>query len=304
MPLMLRNPYRLAYLAAAATVLLWGLAFVGIRVAVRTFSPLHLTASRLFVASVVLGCIARVLHISRPSLSDFPAIALCALLGMPLYQLLLNTGEQGISAGAAGLLIGLSPLCSIVLARIFLAERIGNQQKCGLAIAVVGAVTIALGHGQLVFGFSSVFVVGAAICQASFFLLQKGLLRRYSALTLTCFATWIGTLMVGPFVVLGNTTAVHVSTLSIVATLALGIGPSAMGFVLWAYALSRLSIATTSVSLYGVQAVAVFGGAVLLQEPLSHLAVFGGILTAIGAWMCRRPTQQLPHSTPATYRAA
>src|SRR5690349_3975829 len=83
-----RRGDRLAAGALVLTIVLWASAFAGIRVALRAFSPDHLSVLRLAIASVALGAFSALRGgVRRPAAGDLPGIALVAFTGMTAYQL-------------------------------------------------------------------------------------------------------------------------------------------------------------------------------------------------------------------------
>ncbi|WP_409021305.1 EamA family transporter [Dyadobacter sp. CY261] len=80
----------------------------------------------------------------------------------------------------------------------------------------------------------------APSCQSAFFVLQKPLLSRYSVFELICFSIWTGTICMFPFAN-GIVYAFGKASLSAnLGVLYLGIFPSIIGYLCWAYVLSRM----------------------------------------------------------------
>jgi drug/metabolite transporter (DMT)-like permease len=287
-----------AAVAAAGTVVLWASAFPAISVAVRQLGPVGLSVARLAVASVALALAAPFMGIRRPRSRDLLLIALCGLAGMAAYQLLLNTGERVVPAGTASLLVATTPVYASLLALCFLGERPTRRRWAGSAAALAGAAVIAVSHG-LAFGAASLIVLGAAVVQAIFHTAQKPLLARYSGFEVTVYAMWGGTLFVLPWT--GSLLRVlpHVSGQAIAATVFLGIAPSAIGFVLWAHAMSRVDVGRLTVSLYLVPAVAIVISLVWLSQIPSLAELAGGAITLAGVMLAStRPRQK--QSRPPT----
>src|SRR3954451_12267631 len=186
---------RLAALALVTTIVLWASAFAGIRVALRAFSPEHLSLLRLGVASAGLAVIAEARRgVRLPARGAWGRLVVFALAGMTAYQLLLNAGEVTVPAGTASLLVNVSPLVAAILAVTLLAERLSARARAGIALGFGGATVVALSRGGG-FGFDAraLLVLGAAVAQATFFVAQKGLLdrSRLDAFDVTAGAMWL-----------------------------------------------------------------------------------------------------------------
>src|SRR5690606_3156183 len=87
--------------AVAVTVLTWSAAFPVIGVGLEGFGPAPLAALRFAIAASAVFVWIGLARPKRPSPADAPSFLLCGLLGIALYNLFLNTGQQTVAAGAA-----------------------------------------------------------------------------------------------------------------------------------------------------------------------------------------------------------
>jgi drug/metabolite transporter (DMT)-like permease len=281
--------YRRAWGAAAISIALWAAAFPAIRVAVTSYPPATLTAARLLVASLALAVAAPVLGLTRPRLRDLPLIVVSGLLGMAGYQLLLNWGEQSVSAATATLIVATSPAYSVLLAAAVLRERLTHRRATGISVAIAGAAVIALGQdGPLHLDFGSLLVLGAALAYGSYHVAHRPLLSRYTAATVTCYATWAATLLTAPLFAAIPTALAEADINATAATVFLGIGPSAIAFATWAYAVHRLGVAPATTALYLTPAVALPLSAAWLGELPHLIELIGGILALSGVTIANR----------------
>lgn len=277
--------------ALAATVVLWASAFPAIRVALGSYSPAQLSFLRLAVASALLAATAPLLGIRRPALRDLPRVALAGAAGMSAYQLLLNWGEVHVPAGTASLIMATTPAMSAVLAAVFLRESMRSHIIVGSCIALVGTGIIALAGGDTGYSVAAWAILVAAISQALYHLSIKPLLERHTPLEVAAHAMWAGTAFLVP---LAPSSAHAVLTASIDASgavLYLGVLPSAAGFVLWGYAVARLTVTAATAGLYLVPVVALAVSYVWLGERPHAVELLGGALTLAGvALVNRRPS--------------
>ncbi len=284
--------------ALATTVVLWASAFPAIRVGLAGYGVAGLSFARLLVASVALAAVAPVLGVRRPRRADLLLIALCGAAGMSAYQLLLNWGEVRVPAGTASLLVATAPVFSAVLAVAFLGERLTWPKIAGSVVALAGSALIAVAGGV---GYSAAawVVLAAAVVQGGYHLGSKPLLRRYSGVEVACYAMWAGTaflLPLAPAAVHGVLTAPASDTASVVF---LGVLPSAVGFVVWGYAVARNSVATATAALYLVPVVALAVAYVWLREIPTWIDIVGGAVSIGGVVLIRsaRPRRRAPADT-------
>jgi drug/metabolite transporter (DMT)-like permease len=243
--------------------------------------PAGLSVARLAVASAALGLAAPFLKVRRPRLRDLPLIALCGAAGMTAYQLLLNSGERVVPAGTSSLLVVTAPVYASLLATCFLGERPTRRRWTGSAVALAGTALIAVSHG-LGFGASALVVLAAAVVQGVFHTAQKPLLSRYSSFEVTVYAMWAGTVFILPWTGALLDALPHASAPAIASAVFLGIAPSAIGFVLWAYAMARMDVAQATTSLYLVPAAAIIISLLWLSEIPGITELAGGAIALAG----------------------
>lgn len=279
-----------AQVAVAVTVLLWSSAFVAIRVGVRHYGVLGLTAGRLLVASAALGGFAAWFMRRLPPRRVAVRLALSGLAGMTGYQALLNAGEVRVTAATASVIIATAPVMSAVLAVAFLAERASPTLWTGSAVAFGGVLISALGADASALRVepAALLVLAAALAHAAYFVLIKPLLRRHSALEVTAWATWFGAAASTPFVPTLADRAATAPWEAHVAVLFLGVGASALGFFTWSVALRHLSVSVAAAYLYAVPPTTLVLGWLLLGEDPTIPVVVGGLVTLGGVWVVHR----------------
>jgi drug/metabolite transporter (DMT)-like permease len=289
--------------ALATTLVLWASAFVAIRMALPGFGVAALSVGRLLVASAVLAIAAPALRIRMPARTDLLRIVGCGLTGMTAYQLLLNAGERSVPAGTASLLVNASPVFAAVLAFGLLGERLSRRGVGGLALGFAGATVIAVAQGDgFVPSVDALLVLGAAAAQALFFVLQKPLLGSYRGVEVTCYTMWAGTVLAAPLIPALVRDLPSAGVEPVGALVFLGVAPSALGFVTWAYAQARLPVAAAANALYVVPALALGIGWAVLGETAHLAALVGGVATLAGVAVFRSSTPHraaLPDPTPS-----
>jgi drug/metabolite transporter (DMT)-like permease len=270
-----------AVLAAGGTVVLWASAFPAISVSVAALGPVGLSVARLIVASVALAIVAPAMGVRRPQRADLVLIGACGLSGMTVYQLLLNVGERTVPAGTASLLIATAPIYSTLLATAMFGERLSARRRTGSAIAVTGSALIAVSHG-LSFGASALVVLAAAVAQGTYHTATKPLLGRYTAFEVTVYAMWSGTFFILPWSWYLLRALPHAGGEAIGSAVFLGVAPSALGFVLWGYAVARMEVGRATTALYLVPAVALLIAFVWLGQRPGPWELIGGAVALAG----------------------
>jgi drug/metabolite transporter (DMT)-like permease len=271
-----------AIFAVAVTVLSWGAAFPLIRVGMRGLGPLELASTRFVVASALVLAWLAIRRPPLPTRADALRFLFCGLVGISIYNGLLNQGERTVSAGAAAFIVNVAPILTAILATVFLRERFSTWGWGGALVSFAGVGLIALGQpGGLAFGGGAILVAGAALCTAIYFVVQRPLVARYGALACTAYTLLAGALFLLPFLpgALPRLAAPDGAPLA-ATVVALGVFPAAFGYAAWTYALGRFGAARAANFLYLVPPVAALFGFAALGETMSALTL-GGAAVAI-----------------------
>jgi drug/metabolite transporter (DMT)-like permease len=270
-------------LALIVTVFFWAAAFAGIRVGLESYGPGELALLRLLVASVALAAYAAYTRMRLPEIGDLPAIFAVGFLAFALYHVALNFGERTVSAGAASLLINTAPIFTALLATVFLGERLRAVGWFGMVVSLLGATLISVGEEEgYGFDLGAIPILLAAISVSVYLVIQRPYLAKYGPLAFTTYAVWAGTLLTAVFAP-GLLSDVRTATAE--ATLAavfLGIFPTAVAYVTYAYVFSRMSAPVAVSFLYLIPATAFVIAWVWLAEVPTLLSAFGGVVALTG----------------------
>lgn len=269
-------------LAGLGVVVLWASAFPAIRVAAPELGPIGLSFARLIVAAISLLVLAPFLKVRMPAAKDILLIFVCAFFGMTAYQLLLNTGEIFVPAGTASIIVAAAPLVSVGIAVVAFKEKLTWVRIGGTILAIGGVLIVCLARAGLSLSATVWIVVAAMIVQGIYHPLSRMLLRKYTALEVATYAMIAGTIMTIPFVPFGWHDIVTASGGAWLGAVYLGVLPSAVGFVLWGYAVARLPVVTSTSLLYLVPAVAVVISFIWLGEIPLAVELVGGVVVIFG----------------------
>ncbi|QNM96278.1 drug/metabolite exporter YedA [Chitinimonas koreensis] len=130
-------------LCLAATWLIWGSTYLGIRFALESFPPFILSGTRYLLAGAVLLAIVKLAGAPWPSRRQLGNTALLGFMMLTIGNGLVCVAEQTVPSGAAALIVAATPLLT-VLANQALGSRARGIEWAGLGLGVAGIVLINL----------------------------------------------------------------------------------------------------------------------------------------------------------------
>lgn len=269
-------------LAMAFVVACWGYSPTGIHIGLQAYDPGHLALLRFLLASAFMAVVAAFRGISLPNLRDLPLLFNLGFFAVSLHHVALNFGQQGVSAGASSVLAQSTPLFSTLLARFVFKDRISVWRWACVFLALTGVVLVVAGdRGLGNIDAHGLLILLAAVSWSFYFALQKHHTGRYDALTLVCYTVWSGTVLLlvyWPGLAAQMISApMHVQ----LAVLALGVFPSALAYLAWAFVLSQIDLSRAAMTLYLVPPTAMVFASVALGERQTVMIVAGGAVVLV-----------------------
>lgn len=273
----------LAALAVAGTVISWAASFAAISLALREMQPLPMASVRFALASLLAVGWLLWRRPPRFSLRDLVIILFCGGLGIACYNVLLNSGQATVSAGAASFIVNTQPLFMVALAVVFLKERFTSWAVGGALLALGGVAVIASGQPEgFTLGAGAILIVGAAASAAIYSVLQRPLLSRHDSISVTAAVMIAGTIPLLPWLPAGASQLATASLTTINAVFFLAVAPAAIGQTCWTYALKSFGAARAGQFLYLIPPCAVLFAWVGLGDVPTLSTVIGGALALGG----------------------
>lgn len=279
------------------TIVVWALAFPFIRASLEGgLSFTSLTTLRFLVVctSFVFILLIKRSIFSKLQKQDIIPIFLLGFFGVIVYHLGLNYGEQYISAGAASLIIATIPVFVLILAIVFLKEKISSIQLSGILLALTGVVVISI-WGQedttidVKYLFAAFAVLIAAIMGAFYTVAGKKLLTRYNALSLTVYAMLLGSIGLLPFIRFSFFEEIFQVSLYVWgAVIFLGVFSTVVGYVLWYKALEIRNASEISVYLYAIPILSTVISYIMFNDEITYMFIVGGALVIIGLFLVNK----------------
>jgi drug/metabolite transporter (DMT)-like permease len=298
------------YAALAVATVAFGLSFVAIKVALGGFEPLlgaflrfALAGGVLYVAWLLFGGAER--KAKRASRRELGRLALLGFVSLTVYISLENLGIARTSAGVAAVLAGAIPVFVIVLNAFTLREATGARQWAGVLVSFVGIVAlVAFGTGvESGTLLGNLLVLGASLAVAVYTLMARRLLVDRSALYVTTYQHLFGALFVVPAVIVEALIVggVRAPTWPAVGGIVyLAIAASAVGYLLFNYALRFVEASRASVFTNLTPVVGIAGAYLLLGERFGPGQMIAALVVGAGVWLANSGSRCAGATCPPT----
>lgn len=270
---------------------IWGASFLFIREAAHDFGPIALMFVRVFVAGLVLVPIAPILmkrnqDTSTRLLDHWREFLIMGAFNSAIPFTLIAYSELTITASLASILNSLTPLCTAIVAAIWIGETLTPQKLLGAVLGIAG-VFVLVGGSPLELNTPFLIAVVASIFAA----LCYGIGTVYASLHIkgiSAIQASIGQLM-GASVLLALPTVATIpdtppSMRAIISLIALILLSTSFAYLLYFYLLSNVGATRTASVTFLVPVFGTIWGIMFLDEPFSWGMLLGMliILASVG----------------------
>ena len=285
---------------------LWGTVPLVTKFALQEVSPFEISFYRAFFAYLFLSSFFLVTGKSRfliPKKESLPYIAILGFFGVGIFWTLINVGMVYTKAIHSAFLIAVYPAIVPLLAPFFLGEKTSAREYLG-AIFAIGGTYLLISKGYWIPPLTVETIWGdllsflASLSFTAYLLLQRkwGSKFGYEYSTVNMMGFGIVFHLIIVFVVSSPLRLWHASPSAVGAVLWLGIGCSALPFLLVNKSLKSTRAAPTAISLIMSPLVGFFSCLLILGETLTFSGILGGILIVggiliAGVWAKRKKHQ-------------
>ena len=283
--------------SAAVAAVLFGASVVAVRVAVREVPPVSLAVLRFGQGGLLLVAI---LLVAAPGYlrTRWDRLLLFGLLGLVLFVLFpltFNIGLKYTEASRGAVMLATMPIWSALLGRA-IGERLAGRQIIGVGFSVAGIALAFLDPGRAVGGdakslLGDGLLLLTGLLGALYGLIAKRVLGVDHPATVTTYAMLIGTVLLLPAAAVeGLVPAIERLDWQLLGLVVfLGVLGGAVAFLLWNWALSRLTPTQVAVYVNLNPIVAALLGVGLLGERRSALFLLGFAAVVTGVLLVNWP---------------
>jgi len=271
-----QNPGLFNWILICALGLIWGAAFMSVRISLESFGPWTTAALRVTIAASILALIGRALDQgpSKITTAALPFVLITGSVAVAVPLALLSWGQQYVNSAFAGVAMGTVPLLTLPLAATFSRdEKIGPRRIIGLIVGFIGLLVL-VGPGAFDSDGNRLETLGkiASILAACGYAIGSIVTRRAPRIPPLAFAT--GSLLVATAILLPM--AIWQEGLvnswpprSTAALMYVAIGPTALAAVIRVRVIATAGSVFMSLTSYMVPLWAAIFGVTLMGENLS-----------------------------------
>lgn len=277
-------------------VLCWSGNFVMGKVALRELPPFALLFLRVWFSAAILAAIyfsSGEHHRWRFEGADWKKFAELGCYGIALNQVGFTVGLNYTTVAHSALIIATGPIFVLLLARWQQLEALTARKVLGMALSFAGVVILSSEYG---FGSQSptllgdVITLGGTVSFAVYTVAGKKVAQIYDTLPLNTFTYLFGALMVVPVAgwQLLRVPWANVSWRGWLGVAYMAVLASVVAYLIYYYALSKLSASRVAAFSYLQPVIATILGAVLLAEKVSPRLLGGGTAVLVGVYLAER----------------
>lgn len=289
--------------ALLAVQLLFATLPIAVKIALRDLSSPALALLRVAGAALLFVVIQRALVVERiRSRADYARLAVYAVFGVILNQLLYITALTLTTATAAQTLVTAGPAFTLLIAIVLRHERGTLGKWGGIILAAAGALFLVGVDVHSGSGIGNMLVVLNVASFSVYQVISRDMLRRYDPLTVITWVYVWGAVGLAPWGIAAALQEVGgVGTGTLWALAWIVVGPSVAGYYLHVWALKRTEASVVAV--YGCMQpilTALLAAPLLGERPSARLIpaglmIFAGVLLTIRAGRRARREDALRH---------
>jgi len=274
----------LGFLSITIVVVFWGVSFISTKMITDVIDPINLGFFRYVLAVLFVGVIVIAKRVDlRVTKADFIVFFLAGLLGIFLYSILESTALTIISAEAASIITGLTPMAMVIGNYLVYKERISLKELVLILLSIAGVFLVLV--KDLLTATSLMDIVGYLIMLASivswtvYSLITKKVSAKYSGIKVTAIQSMIALVLFLPTLFVTDFPDFAAFTPSNWANLLfLGIICSGVCYYLYIHSVNVLGVIVPNMFLNFIPLITILVNVLFFQASIDLFQIIGGII--------------------------
>ncbi|MDR1717375.1 MAG: DMT family transporter [Prevotella sp.] len=288
---MIANKRYWYHIIAIFTVIVWGTTFVSTKILIGYgLSPVEIFLYRFVLAYIGIWFFCPRTFFAN-SKKDELLCAAAGLTGGALYFVFENTALGITLASNVSLIVCTSPIFTALLTFLFYKkEPLRPRLITGSLVALVGMALVVF-NGSFILQINplgDMLTVLAALSWAFYGIILKQLNGRYSTLFITRKVFFYGIITMLPFSLMDSATftpSLLINPVIASNLIFLGLIASLLCFIAWNSAVKELGVVQTSNYIYFVPLVTLLTSAIVIDEHITIVALFGSVFILLGVYV-------------------
>ena len=281
------------WMLSLGMALTWGSSFLLIDIAIRHFHTSVIPFGRTGFGFAALLLLPSARH--RVAREHWPRLVVLGFVWMALPFLLYPLAEHTVSSSITGMMNGALPVVAAVVTAIWIRTMPSGHRMFAVLIGFCGILLIALpsiNEGSAADVKGILYLVVALFSYAVAINIARPLQAIYTPGTLMLHVEIVAFVMSAPYGIWGLSHSTF-SLASLSALVVLGVLGTGFAFVLFATLSKRTGAVRSMIPNYFTPIVGTILGAMVNNETVIGLSLFGMLVVIIGAWLTSKPEANL-----------
>lgn len=286
------NKNLLAHLALFGANLIYGINYTVAKDVMPTYiEPLGFIFIRVSGAVLLFWLCYKFFFYEKVAKKDIPLLAICALFGVAINQMLFFEGLNLTTPINAAVIMVVNPILVLIFAGLMSTETISKRKWLGIGVGAIGALTLITNGGNInlsqehFYGNTLVFI--NATSYAIYLVLVKSLMKKYKPITVISWVFLFGLLFVSPFG-WSEFQSIEWSTMPTIIMWEVGfvvICTTFLAYLFNIYGLKTLNPSTVSTYIYLQPVLASIVAIIASSDELDFIKILSAVLICIGVYL-------------------
>ncbi len=290
-----KNRETKSYIGMALSMLIIGLSFVFVKMALKYASPSDVLAHRFTAAAVCMAAVCAVGRTGIPHISKHQTgqLLLLSVFYPFLFFALQTAGLQYTTASEAGILSAVMPVLTLIAAALLLKEKSTWGQVAGIVVSIGGILYIFYKNGVAVQTESlkgNLFIIACVLANVAYYILGRRINKGFKAADITFFMMLAACVVFNAMALFQHSANGDMGAFLkplihgefVFSVLYLGVLSSLVTSLFSNYALSAIPASQVAAFTNLSPIVTIVGGALILDEQLQTYQIVGGLLVIAG----------------------
>jgi drug/metabolite transporter (DMT)-like permease len=295
--LQIKNKLFVGHVAGLASCLIWGLAFINLKVLLPYFNSGFINLVRYIIASLFVFCIHKVTGSKiRLCKKDKKKIILSGVFGMALYNVFTTLALNTVSASMVGVFNGAVPIITIIINSLFVIKgKLSKKVFFAGILSLIGIILVVLSDGSItdfkgsILGFF--YLILSLLVWLFYVFISKSLIVNGNGITILMYQVFFSFIAMIPFSLIeimnnGINLKYFLKVDVVISFVILGIFCSGLGFIFYSNALKNIGTNMSSMYMNLIPIVSVLASAFILGEKLTYLKLFGVVIIITSLFLC------------------